>query len=255
MLYGMGKCKSCIGLFQMNTQYKKGNEAMKFNEFKKVFGIHFTVKMTGKMKGMKSLSTSSLCNPNCRRRAKNRKSICSHCYANAMQEMYKDLAKCLAKNSKILTEEILPSWPIIEDEIFRLEAFGDIANETQVINYFNLCHANDKTVFTLWTKNPFIIDNVIKKGYAKPENLIIGISSPFLNVRMACKYDFVDFVFTVYDFEYATSHDIKINCGNRKCIECRRCYTKHDGVIYVNEILKADAKKYYAWLAKQMKIA
>ena len=224
-------------------------------KFKEAYGIHITEKMNGKMEGMKSLSTSSLANPICIKRAQDKNSICHHCYANAMQEQYKDLAKCLFTNTLVLTKDIIPSneWIKLNVLYFRLEAFGDISNVIQVLNYFNFCKANPKTTFTLWTKNPQIIDNAIKSGHKKPSNLIIGISSPYMNTIAECKYDFISFVFTVFDYEYATENNIKINCGNRKCLECLKCYTKHKGIIYVNEILKNDASRYYKWLANKMR--
>ena len=223
--------------------------------FKEKYGIHITTKMNGKMEGMQSLSTSSVNNPICIARAKDPTSICSKCYSNTMQGMYKDLYKCLANNTEVLTTTIIPinAWLKVNCLVFRLEAFGDIANVIQVINYFNFCKANPRVTFTLWTKNPHIIDTAIKQGNKLPGNLIIGISSPHMNIVSECKYDFVSFVFTVFDYKYATENSVKINCGNRKCLECLKCYTKHKGIIYINEILKSDASKYYKWLANQLK--
>ena len=228
-------------------------------EFKKTTGIHITEKMNGKMEGMQSLSTSSLCNPICIERAKDPDSICSKCYANSMQEMYSNLAKCLAKNTEILTTVYIPSsvWFRVNASVFRLEAFGDVQNVLQMRNYIAFCNANPHCNFTLWTKNPSIVDKAIKQD-GKPNNLMIGVSSPHVNtVVNVSKYEWVDFVFTVYTFIYATQHSIRINCGNRRCLECSRCYTKaKDGkVFYVNEILKSDSKKYYAWLAKRQATA
>lgn len=223
--------------------------------FKEKYGVHITTKMNGKMSGMKSLSTSSLCNPICKERAKVKSSICSHCYSNSMQAMYTNLAKALAKNSDVLMNEFIASddWARIKDEIFRLEAFGDLANETQLLNYLEFCKANPETTFTLWTKNRHICRRVFK-DHEKPVNLIIGVSSPKLNERLQINpvLDwFVDFVFTVWDFITAKEKNIKINCGNRKCFECRKCYTKQNGIFYVDEILKSEANKYYKWLANK----
>lgn len=70
----------------------------------------------------------------------------------------------------------------------------------------------------------------------KPENINIILSSPYMNT--ACdesKWSFVDKTFTVYDKQH--SNCVKINCGDRKCMECRICYTKND-ILSVNETLK-----------------
>ena len=205
------------------------------------------------MSGMISFSTNATLNPICVERAKDTTSICHECYANAMLNNYKGLNECTKRNTEVFTSIILPKedLPIINSACFRFEAFGDIQNGIQVVNYFNLASVNKHCTFTLWTKNPQIIANVIKDGYRKPENFIIGISSPHLNVVMPCVWDFVDFVFTVFTAEYAIQNNVEINCGSAHCLSCLKCYTKRNGVIYVNEMLKKEQKKYYKLLGKQ----
>lgn len=207
---------------------------------KKYNGLHFTTAHTGKMAGMYSLSTSSLCNKYCKKYAKDAKKVCSHCYANTLQKRYTTMQKTLEKNTEILTSYIIPAelLPIINALYFRFEAFGDIQNTTQVINYFNICRKNPLVSFALWTKNPFIIQQTIDQGYKKPENLNILLSSHFLNVKAdASKFAFVDKVFTVYDKETIASENITINCGSKNCLACGLCYRKND-VTTVNEKLK-----------------
>lgn len=212
--------------------------------------------LSGKMEGMKSVSTSCICNEYCRERAKNTKLICNKCYAESTINRYSALAKHLIENTELLTESEIDynALPYFLDIVIRFESFGDLQNETQVINYFNICGKNPQTTFTLWTKNPWFIKNVISKGYNKPENLIIGYSSPRINdckESILERYDFIDFIFTVYTAEYAIEHNIAINCGIAKCKNCMRCYRKHNGVFKVNEILKQESKKYYKMLAKK----
>jgi hypothetical protein len=115
-----------------------------------------------------------------------------------------------------------------------------LANDIQVINYFNICKANPYTNFALWTKNPQIVYKAILKGYEKPTNLNIIYSSLFMNQptkieTIKRKYPFIDKVFTVYDEKIAQS--VSINCGARKCLKCRICYEKND-ITEVNEIVK-----------------
>ena len=208
--------------------------------------------MTGKMEDIHSLSTSVLDNPICQARRKVKDSICEKCFAAATLKRYSSVQRYLHENflkmnNGIIENNDLPR--LINDRIFRLEAFGDSCTTNHVINTFNICTKNPETTFTIWTKNPEFINQVLRMGYEKPKNLIIVLSSVFLNKRATRIYSFVDIVFTVYTAEYAVENNIDINCGSRKCIECLRCYTKHDGIIYVNEMLKSEAKKYNKLLA------
>ena len=150
------------------------------------------------------------------------------------------MQECLRQNTEILTSRILSydEVPLINAAMFRFEAFGDIQNGTQVINYFNICDKNPMVNFALWTKNPFIVSIVLKLGYKKPENLQIILSSHYLNVAAdKRKYPFVDKIFTVYDKNYIEDHGIDINCGSQNCLSCGKCYTKND-TVYINEKLK-----------------
>lgn len=211
--------------------------------FENLTGIHFTVDHTGKMRGMHSLSSSCLCNAHCLKRIKRKNLICAYCYAAAMHKNYKDLARKLRKNTSILTMAIIPveTWPVIFDEIFRLEAFGDINNEIQQINYFNFCYGNPNTIFAQWTKNPWIIDKVIKAGHEKPKNLIIIFSDPRIDAmppeKILERFPFIDKIFSVYTREYAKENGIEINCGARNCNKCRACYSLN-GPVFIRELLK-----------------
>ena len=213
---------------------------MKTNEFCKFYGLHFTTKHTGKMDGMQSLSTSVLENTFCQRRAKCAGSVCAHCYASRMAGMYKNLARALSDNLRVLTTREIPAqdWPLLNVRAFRFEAFGDLMNTTQVRNYFNFATRNAGTTFALWTKNPAIIARAIKAGAVKPKNLIIIQSSARVNVVDQPRYEFIDKVFTVYSKDFIAENAIDINCGARNCLECGRCYKRTKAVEYVNEKLK-----------------
>lgn len=205
---------------------------LSMKQFEQETGLHFTIKHTGKMEGMQSLSTSTIINPICRARAKDPNSICSKCYAAKMLERYSNLEQCLIRNTEVLTSSVLEVMPIINASVFRFESFGDLMNSTQVINYFNIAKANPKTTFALWTKNPIFIEQAIKQGNSKPKNMIIIYSSCELNkpeFDIFERFSFIDKVFTVYAKQYIIDNDIDINCGGRKCIECQRCYSKRTG--------------------------
>ena len=219
------------------------DKVLTINEAEKVSGVHYTLNHKGKMTGMMSLSTSCTCNTYCKKRSENKETVCSHCYAQRQMLIYKNLEKCLIKNTEILTKKVLEDYelPIINALYFRLEAFGDLNNTTQVINYFNLCKKNPGVRFALWTKNLWLIDSVIHHDHInKPKNLNIIYSSPFLNEsneNIFVLYPFIDKVFTVYEKEFIKKNDIKINCGAKNCLTCAKCYKKNK-LKYINEKLK-----------------
>lgn len=207
---------------------------------KKYNGLHFTVNHTGKMQGMASLSTSVCKNERCAKNAQVKGSICEKCFAARMAKTYGEtFQKPYIENTRILTSEILPmeKLPLINRLYFRFEAFGDLNNEIQVINYFNICKKNPGVNFALWTKNPDFIEKAIAAGHKKPKNLNIILSSLFVNVERENNYDFVDKVFTVYDKETIKEKDIAINCGAKSCLNCLKCYKKNK-VTVINEMLK-----------------
>lgn len=202
-------------------------------------GLHFTVNHSGKMSGMVSISTSVTTNERCKKNAQIKGSICEKCFAAKQMKFYPSMENCMVENQRILTSSVLPMelLPTINNLYFRFEAFGDLNNDIQVINYFNLCYKNPKVKFALWTKNPDYIESAINQGYKKPENLNIVLSSLFINQERKNKYDFVDKIFTVYDPSYIEENEININCGARNCFDCGLCYEKN-GVKIINEKLK-----------------
>lgn len=207
--------------------------------FRKEFGVGFTTSHTGKMTGFWSLSTSPLQNTFCQARSKCKGTICAHCYSITMQKQYSNLAKMLARNLEVLTTTLIPveKWPILNALMFRLESFGDVANETQILNYFNLCKRNPRVQFTVWSKNLALYKRVLAT-HEKPRNLIIIASSPIVNVPLNPfeRYPFVDKVFTVYTKEYAALHGVKINCM-KFCSACQICYSQNK-IKFINELLK-----------------
>lgn len=197
--------------------------------------IHVTKKHEGKMEGMQSISTSLRQNPYCQCRIKQGDTVCSKCYAETYMKMRPRIDTCMSRNGEYLTKKVIDTdyLPQLNTLYCRFESFGDLINVTHVINYFNICKKNPETHFALWTKNPGLIDQAIKAGEEKPKNLQIVYSSPKLNEVDDVKYDFVDKIFTVF----TKDSDAKINCGKKKCIDCKLCYRKNN-VKYINERLK-----------------
>lgn len=206
---------------------------------RQISGLHFTTKHTGKMAGMTSISTSVTTNERCAKNAAIPGSICEKCFANTMMKRYPSMEQCFVDNQRILTGSVLPEdhLPIINNLYFRFESFGDLNNDIQVINYFNICRKNPRVKFALWTKNPDFIAQAIAAGHAKPENLNIVLSSLFINQERRNRHDFVDKIFTVYDPDYIREHNVEINCGARSCFDCGQCYEKND-VVQIREKLK-----------------
>jgi hypothetical protein len=208
---------------------------------KKETGIHYTLEHTGKMAGMYSLSTSNLVNPFCKAHRACKGSICEKCYACAQMKRYTSMQKCMADNFRLLTEKLLTpeQIPVINALVFRFEAFGDVYNAVQVANYFAICKKNPQTRFALWTKNPAVIEKAINAGFNKPNNLVIILSSLYINeVASIEKWSFVDKVFTVYDNDTIEREHVEINCGANNCFACQKCYHKDNGETYINEKLK-----------------
>lgn len=206
---------------------------------RKISGLHFTTKHSGKMEGMVSISTSVTTNERCKKNASIKGSICEKCFAAKQMKVFPSMEKPMVENQRILTSKILPAekLPTINNLYFRFEAFGDLNNAVQVKNYFNICYKNPRVKFALWTKNPDYIAEAIQDGYEKPENLNIVLSSLFVNVERKNVFPFVDKVFTVYDPDFIEAENVEINCGARNCFDCGLCYEKN-GVSVINEKLK-----------------
>lgn len=221
---------------------------------KEVFPVHVSYDMTGKMENLNGISTSPLCNGYCQERTKNPEMVCAHCFSMAGQ-WKKGLRENLIENSDLLSDHIFTAdeMPILYSPsgMFRFESFGDIMpgekGEIQTANYFNFAAANPGLSFALWTKNPWIIENAMKKyGLKKPANLKIIGSSYYLNKPMTDfyrKYDFIDNVFTVYTLDFAKENNIRITCGGRSCFFCGKCYKGGHDDYEINELLKQDARK------------
>ena len=201
--------------------------------------LHITTKHNDKMEGMQSLSTSCVHNKYCKKFSKIKGSVCEHCYAQTMMKRFKNLDPCMSRNAEILIKIDLTKRkdliPQINAAFFRFEAFGDLHNELHAKNFFTIARANPDTNFALWTKNPRLIARVITDGNEKPDNLRIIVSSLFLNKIDDIDYPFIDKIFTVFDKEHADG--VQINCGSKRCIDCKLCYKKNK-VKYINEKLK-----------------
>ena len=209
---------------------------------------HICFDHDAKMHGIISLGTYVGNNTFCLARCNNcDNAICKYCYANSLTKQRYCLKMKLIRIMAIFTNIELSKSdiPVIDNSIypfFRIESFGDIVNTIQVNNYNLLALCNSKISFTWWTKNPGIIQNAINNGMTLSDNIVIGLSSLYLNtpeIDKAQKYSFIRFLFTVYDDKYIEKNNVIINCGAKHCISCGICYKylhefKH-GLQLINE--------------------
>lgn len=194
---------------------------------------HICFNHDAKMSGVISMSTYVGNNKYCVARCNNcNGAICQYCYAAALTGQRYYLKMKLIRIMAILTsvELSISDIPVINSELypfFRFESFGDLNNTLQFKNYNLIAAVNTGINFTIWTKNPGIIQRCINDGLQLANNLIIGLSSLYLNtpeIEKAKKYSFIRFLFTVYDDQYIKEHNIVINCGARHCLSCGICY-------------------------------
>lgn len=187
--------------------------------------IHITKHQDGrKMEGMQSISTNSLSNKFCISSAK-KDMICKSCYGNRQLKYYTRIIKPLQGNSDLLSQTRLEfkDIPVINANIFRFNAFGELINELHFRNLNMIAFSNRDTTFALWSKRFKIVDKYYKK-HSRPDNLILIQSSYKVNYEDELQEHF-NKVFTVYDRWYASANDVVINCHS-KCNTCRLCYTK-----------------------------
>ena len=218
------------------------------NLFKELFGICLSESMTGKLEDVLGASTFAGENENCQKMACDPEKVCSHCYAMAYSSFKPNVRIAYTRNGRVLKNAIIPVeyWPVmIGYPIARIESFGDVASTIQCINYINFTKANEHITFTFFTKAPGFWNMAIKQT-GKPENMVAVISNPFLNgIDFSVKFSWADYIFTVYSMDFAAENNITINCGGKRCITCRRCFTHNNtgSVIRVNELLKEDTTK------------
>ena len=204
----------------------------------------YTLKITthtGKMTGIRSLSTYKLVCNTCLGLKDDPATICHHCYVDKTLAMYRQMTPALIYNTLLLKYTKLNNrqLPIINDLVFRFESFSDLQNEQHLKNLYAIARHNPYTRFALWTKNIKLI-----QSQKAPKNVNLIISSPILNyplpasiidkVKTATTCKHVQ-IFTVYDKDnIATAGQ---NCLKR-CNECKKCYSKNSKEQFINELLK-----------------
>ena len=141
----------------------------------------FRSKMTGKLDGLKAISSNTVTNPYCiqQNQCGNANNICTYCYSHTMLETYrKNMQPALERNSQALGNSVLSieELPTILDAFFRFNAHGELINETHLINLVNIAKKNPHCNFALWSKRYDIVKSVFSK-MEKPSNLIMVFSN------------------------------------------------------------------------------
>ena len=209
---------------------------------------HICFDHDAKMHGIISLSTYVGNNTYCLARCNNcDNAICKYCYAASLTNQRYFLKMKLIRIMAIFTNIELSKSdiPVIDNTIypfFRFESFGDLNNKLQFQNYNLFAAVNSNVNFTIWTKNPGIIQQCINNGLQLSNNLVCGLSSLYLNtpeIDKAQKYSFIRFLFTVYDDKYIEKNNVIINCGAKHCVSCGICYKYlheyKNGLYIINE--------------------
>jgi hypothetical protein len=192
--------------------------------------VHITQGL-GKMAGIQSINTPTSTNPFCQSMQKT-DSVCKSCYAQRYEKLRPNIVEAFKRNLFLSERELLPQEiPAINEQIARFASYGELINMMHFINLLRIALANPRTIFTLWTKRPKIVQIVLKL-LGKPDNLILIYSSPIVGEVSALPKGF-DKVFTAF----ARGSDMTdINCHG-SCNTCRLCYS-HNDTTFINEIIK-----------------
>lgn len=191
------------------------------------------LKMSGKLEGIGALNTDTTTNPFCQRMQKNKNLICSECYSQKMLTTYrKTCVPVFRHNSDILMKPVrFENLPEIKTKLFRFSAHGELVSEKHYITLCKIAANNEDSKFALWTKRASIVREY---PHLTPPNMILIYSNPAKNRPMSRPPKFFDKVFNCLD----KSTTEPINCGDKRCVDCRLCYDLSNGVTVINEVIK-----------------
>jgi hypothetical protein len=199
--------------------------------------MHISI-MTGKLEGLRAVSTNTITNPFCVRQnacgiADN---ICTKCYSHTMLKSYrKNMQPALERNSVLLSSRVLAlsEIPFLNDAILRVNAHGELINETHLVNIVQIANANPHCIVTLWTKRKDIITKYFDANN-KPKNLILIFSNSKINNIMPKPPKYFDKTFNNVAADLFVDRQ---NCTGQKCRDCRLCYS-HNSVDTIVEKVK-----------------
>ena len=203
--------------------------------------VHIS-KMTGKLEGLKAISTNTVTNNFCLKmnKTKSNNIICKFCYSHSMLNTYrKSMQECLQRNSNLLsTKELKDNQiPFINELYIRINAHGELINQMHLHNIVLICNKYKRTHFALWSKRKDIVKKYFDNN-KKPTNLILVYSNPITNKPIDIRDipQYFDKTFNNVDYDKFTKEQ---NCTGQKCIDCLKCYNHNND----NTIIEAIKKK------------
>ena len=220
--------------------------------------LFISTKLSGKLKGITGITTYFGACEFCKKMQKDKKCVCQFCYARDIEKRnWKDAIEHYKDNTNILSEHMYRSdipnlmYDNAGTNLVRFDTHGEIPNLECLINFYKIARANYRFRFALWTKRVDLLIEAAQKGIITPKNVCIVVSSVKLNEPISQTVldwmleagVYVDTVFTVYTDKYIAEHGIDINCGERNCAQCLKCYTHHNNIKFINERLKGVNQK------------
>ena len=200
--------------------------------------IHISV-MTGKLDGLRAISTNTTTNPFCVKQNASGQAdnICTKCYSHTMLKTYrKNMAPALERNSVALSTRVISGVdiPRLNDAYFRLDAHGELINNLHLENLIRIAVANPQTTITLWTKRKDIVNKVLAVT-AKPSNMILVFSNSKIGTILDKAPKHFD---KTFNNVLVTEFTDRQNCTGQKCMDCLKCYTHNDTVAIVEAVKK-----------------
>lgn len=228
-----------------------------FDACKAITGLHVSTGLTGKMQGIKCITTACTSNPQCIEYHQCG-GICEHCYAFKYLSMRPTVRKCYERNTNVLSSGLdvtfLPTFT--PHEFVRFESFGDIVNFQHIENYLLIAFKNPRVNFVLFTKQRNLLERFFTLyDVKKPKNLSIVSSAYAMNdkglseiekskqTNLRLGFKLIDKVFVVYDNENEKSDNNGITVPvwkcEKRCNNCRFCWeNKACTVELIKESLK-----------------
>jgi len=191
-------------------------------------------KMTGKLEGIGAYNTNTKSNKFCEIMHTRKSTICGRCYSHKMLGSYrKSCVPAFERNSKAFSG-VIPDHliPTTTDAYVRFNAHGEVINHAHMLNIHNMAKHNPQSTFALWTKRVGIVRDYLK-AHTKPDNLILIYSNPTIDKPIGPPRGF-DKSFNNVE----KGSNIKQNCTEKKCIECRVCYTVNSHPVRIVEAVK-----------------
>ena len=210
--------------------------------------IHLS-KMTGKLNGLHAISTNTVTNKFCQKMNASTKDnqICTICYSHTMLKSYrKNMQSALERNSVLLSKAVLEydDIPFYTHAFIRINAHGELINDTHFRNIVLIARKNRHCTFALWTKRKDIVNRVayhednhkaFANGMDLPSNLILVYSNPVINKVMYSPPRHFHKVFNNVEYDHKEKEQ---NCTGQKCIDCMICYNFETPSVVIEAIKK-----------------